>query len=853
VIRSFDSLAVRQLRTRRLRVLLTAFGIVLGVGMVFGVLLLVGTIRHTFDQLIDSAWGTTDVVVMGQAGGQMPDNTVERVRAMPGVRDAGGMVGSIFVRLDRNGQAIKGQKGRMMVAGYDPAHSPYDFRPVSGRLMRSGRELIIEQNWAKKNRYRVGSDVPVATPTGKMKLHVVGVFRLTSDLSFGDQGFAGMPVAEARRVMDLKDGWMQIAVKANDRSKAKELRKEVAARLGPGFDVKTPKALGDEIASQLQALNVVLYFFSGIALFVGGFLILNSFNMTVLQRVREIGMLRTLGATRGMIARSVLFEALAVGAVGTVLGLGLGFALSYGLIDLMKGMGMPVGKLYVTAGPALAAVVVGLLCTGLGAWRPARRAGRVPPIRAALGSLAVRRKPTPWRGLVGLALFLPGLLFGGSFWFGNQGGSGPLAAVAGIGGTMLMFVGMAMAAPYLITPLVAVLARPMRRVFPTSGRLAADAAASNPARTAATAVALTIGLSVIVVNSAMSGSFLGTISDQIDRTYARDFTVQPTGMPLTDGGGPIAVRVKRDIAAMPETGIVTPVRGLWFKLPGAGSSEPGLAMGIDPAAFGEVNKSEIQGASLSKALAGVARGGVIVTKDYSTQAGLQLGDRIPLKGPGGVRQAPVVGILKTISEGGVPGMQMSLDTMRAVYGNTTDSELLIKAKSDSMRAALGRRIDAYINSSHPNLESLSTAQVKDDIKSSVNQQFNFFNAIIGIAVIVSLLGVVNTLAMSVMERTRELGVLRALGASRWLVRTTMLDESLLITLAGAIAGVVIGALIGFVWVSGLDSMLPGITFRFPVTATVSVAIAAVVLGVIAAVLPARRAARLKPVEALNYE
>jgi putative ABC transport system permease protein len=276
-------------------------------------------------------------------------------------------------------------------------------------------------------------------------------------------------------------------------------------------------------------------------------------------------------------------------------------------------------------------------------------------------------------------------------------------------------------------------------------------------------------------------------------------------------------------------------------------------MGIDPAVFGQVNKSEIQGVSLSQALAGVARGGVIVTKDYSTQAGLHLGDRVPLKGPGGVRQAPVVGILKTISEGGVPGMQMSLDTMRQVYGYTTDNELLIKAKSESMRAALGRRIDAYINSSHPNLESLSTAQVKDEIKSQVNQQFNFFNAIIGIAVIVSLLGVVNTLAMSVMERTRELGVLRALGASRWLVRTTMLDESLLITLSGAIAGILVGTLIGFVWVAGLDSLLPGISFRFPVAATLSVGIAAVVLGVIAAALPARRAARLKPVEALNYE
>jgi putative ABC transport system permease protein len=324
-------------------------------------------------------------------------------------------------------------------------------------------------------------------------------------------------------------------------------------------------------------------------------------------------------------------------------------------------------------------------------------------------------------------------------------------------------------------------------------------------------------------------------------------------MPLANGGGPIARSVRRDIAAMPEAGVVTPVRVLVFKLPDAPGSQPGMAMAVDPVAFGKVDQSPIAGASRPAALAALARGGVIVNRGYATAAHLHVGSIVPLRGPERVQKARVAGILKTISDFPGLGMQMSLATMHSVYGGSTDNELLVKAVPGASTAVLGRRIDAYLQRSHPNLESLSVADVKHQIKSRITQQFNLFNAIIAIAVIVSLLGVINTLAMSVMERTREIGVLRALGASRWLVRTTMLDESLLITSAGALAGLAFGVLIAFVWVSGLDALLPGIAFHFPLGATVGVAVAAIVLGGLAAILPARRAARLKPVEALSYE
>src|SRR3954453_6931337 len=202
MLRSFDSLALRQLRTRRLRAVLTAFGIVLGVGMVFGVLLLVGTIRHTFDDLIDSAWGRSDLVVMGENGtGVLPNSALDAIRATPGVRDAGPMFGSVFVRLRANARPVKGTAGQMWVAGFDSKRPPYDFRYTAGRPVRAGNEVIVERNWARDRGVALGSRVPVATPSGRAPPRRGGIFRFSGGLSFGAAGLAGMPMDAARVLM----------------------------------------------------------------------------------------------------------------------------------------------------------------------------------------------------------------------------------------------------------------------------------------------------------------------------------------------------------------------------------------------------------------------------------------------------------------------------------------------------------------------------------------------------------------------------------------------------------------------------------------------------------------------------
>ncbi len=856
MLRSFDSIAIRQLRTRRLRALLTTFGIVLGVGMVFGVLLLVGTIRHTFDQLFNSIYGNSDLVASGQLGtGSLPASDLPRVRAVPGVKSATGDIFSVFTVVDEHGRAEKGPKSKLNVAGWERGGlDTGSVKVVAGRGELRGREIALADEWATDRGIKVGDVIRVATPAGIAPLRVAGIVRYSSGLSFGGQGFGRVDLAAGRVLMDKPGVYDEIRIVAQKGVAVEPLGKRIQRALGAGIEVRTPKAVSADVNDQLQGLNVVLYFFSGMALFVGAFLILNSFNMTVLQRMREIGMLRTIGATRGMVIRSVMLEGLALGVVGTALGLALGVGLATGLIHFMGNLGLPVGSVRLSAGDAIVAGLLGLVVTAAGALYPARRAGRVEPIRAVLGGSHPRRTASPVRAVVGLLLFLPGLLLGGLFWFGDFNTGSMLAGFVGIGGTMAMFVGMALAGPFVIMPVLTLLAVPFRRLLPTVGRLAADSVRANPLRTSATAAALMISLSVIVVDGVMSASFLGSISDQIDRNFAQDLTIQPQGF---GAGGPVAgisTDLRKHLADLSEAGTVTPIRTFFLKLPKLSTQNKlGQAVGVDPRVYPKVDLSKIEGTSRAGAYEGLAKGGIIVGNHYAKNAGLHVGDTLSLRGPSATKDVRIAGVVSTLAGGGIPLVQMSLDTMRSIYGVTSDSQLLVKARSAADRKPLERAADALVARKYPNLEVLSNAELKSSIRSHINQQFNFFNAIMAIAVIVSLLGVINTLAMSVIERTREIGVLRALGSSRWQVRRTMLDESLLIALAGAIAGILFGALVGWAWVRGIQINLEGLSFRFPIATVASVAISGVVLGALASILPARRAARLKVIEALSYE
>jgi putative ABC transport system permease protein len=273
----------------------------------------------------------------------------------------------------------------------------------------------------------------------------------------------------------------------------------------------------------------------------------------------------------------------------------------------------------------------------------------------------------------------------------------------------------------------------------------------------------------------------------------------------------------------------------------------------DPYQLERVDKPAYEGAPRAKILEGLQNGGVVVAKAYASSHDLAIGDRLTLEGPSATRRAPIVGIVDSY-EGGGQMIQVSPERLQAVYGVHTDVQLAIKARSEADRPVLARKLQALLAREYPGLEALSNAEVKKRTTDAVNQQFAFFNAIVAMAVLVGMLGIVNTLSMSVLERTREIGVLRAVGASRWRVRRTMADESLLISLAGTMAGMIAGLLVALVWILGMrQSTFPGLALRLPIGMLVTIAVLGFVIGVVASIVPARRAARLDPLAALRYE
>ena len=856
-MRSFGSLALKQVRSRRLRALLTAAGIVLGVGMVFAVLALSATIRGTFRDLFDSVYGRTDLVVSGSEGtGSLPQRELRLVERTPGVSEAVGDVTGVWTLVGKDGKASDSQSDQLNVGGFEPREPDLSSaETIEGRDPRRGRETTLQQSWADDHGLRVGDRVPLATPSGISLFRVVGLFQFSTGLEFGGQGFSFVPLSTARRLMDKRHVYDEIEVIASGTGQdaVSRLRGRLRARLGGGVEVSTPESRSADIENQLQSFDVILFFFAGMALFVGGFLIFNSFTMTVLQRMREIGMVRTLGATRGMVAGTVLREAILLCLAGIALGLGLGVLLAKALVAFVAAIGFPVGKLKLPPSAALIAVATGLVTTVVGALYPARRAGGVPPIRAILGAGEVRERPGARRAAVGLVLIALG--GAGCFNLASSSDSGTLVVAGGIVGVIALFMGIAALAPFAIVPLVGALSLPLRALG-IEGRLAADTVSATPKRTAATATALTVGLALVVALGTIGSSFLSTISDEFDRAFARDLTVQPRG--LAPGQGPqqtIAPGVRDRIARLPGAGVVARERFHFvpeLPAPPGERGSDGLLVGFNPAQYRQVDRTEPEGVSRDQMFRRLEHGQVTVGEGYADDHHLRVGDTVVLRGPSGTRRTRVAGIVKTVVFGGDTS-GMSLRTMREVYGITADSELAVTAASPADRGPLRQAIERVVEVDYPNLTVLSNDELKGNIEDMVNQQFGFFNAILGVAVIVSLFGIINTLTMSVLERTREIGVLRALGSTRWQVRRTIVDESLVIALIGAVIGIVVGAALGFVILKGIASLVPGAGYQPPWVTIGAVALAGVVLGLVASILPARRAARLDVIDALSYE
>ena len=849
-LRRFSGLSFRNLRARPQRTLLTATGVVLGVGIVYGVITLSDTMSGTFTELFSRAYGAADITVTAAGdSGAFDESVVEKVRDYEGVASAAPRLSlPASLVLQERGENGLPEVQAMRLFGVEPESAALatGFELTEGRFPKGGKEITLDAGSAESAGVKIGEKVVLATPRGPEKLELVGLLRVPGG-SFGGVAFGMAPLSYAQRAFDEPGRISGIAVDAADGTPVGEVREGLDRGLGEGLQSERSETRTQEIGSQLQGFKISLLFFAGTALFVGAFLVFNALSMTVLERTRELGMLRSLGSTRAMIARLVITEALLLGLFGSLLGVLFGYAMAKGLVYLFgRAFLFEVTELVLSPFALVSALLVGVAVTVLAALYPASRAGRVSPVeamraRSSRTGPARTRLAGPVLGLVLLGVSVPWVYYLASNLSANLGG---LVYASGIAAVIAAFMGVSLIIPVLVRPLAALFSPVLGLFFGVEGRMAAANATRNRARTALTASALMVGISLVVAFASLGGSVLGTIRAYLEDSLGSDYVVQPADRTSDVAFSPELPEEINDIAGVERT---TSMVSTYLR----DGEEMSAVLGVDDH-YPEIFRLNYTADTPPDAFGGLDRGGALVGKQLAEARGLRVGSKVELPSPEGRKSYPVAGIVDNDIVGGGSGIYLSKEALARDFNETEGEFLAIKAESGTDRGALTERIEAALGD-YPQFTLYSNAEWKAQIESDFNRQYVFFYAIMGVSVAVSAFGVVNTLSMSVFERTREIGILRAVGTTRLQIGRLVIDEGIVISLIGCLVGVALGSLLGYLFVRGSGAGGFEVAFYYPKIPALAALLAGLFIGIFAGLLPARSAARKSIVEAVGYE
>lgn len=843
-------LALRNLGAHRLRLVLTTLAIVLGVSFIAGTFVFTDSLQRSFDQIF--AQRNADVVVtarsqfqggggFGQGSATLPGSLLSQVEAVRGVRAAEGYVGAQgAVVIGPDGRPVGGQNPAALGASWtsDPAINP--FTVLRGAPPRGAKQVALTERTAELAGVDVGGTVRIVTPLGgtAQEFTVSGILQASiAGASAGGGTVSVFDLPTAQQLMVGPDLLTQIRVLADPGVSADTLRADVAAVLPSDAQARTGAQIASDAASRLQEalrfLNTFLLAFALIALFVAAFLIFNTFSMLVAQRTRELALVRAVGASSGQVRTSVLLEALVVAVLASSIGLALGLALAQLLRLLFKTFGaeLPGGGLVVAPRTFVATYVIGIGVTLLAAWIPARRAGRTPPVAAMRTDSAPPARSLRLRAVVGVVLLVLAMVLAvaGLRLQGNSERAAQLVGASAFTGLLAMIV----LAAFLAAPLVRVLGLPFRTA---TGRLAGGNARRSPRRTAATASALMIGVALMSALAVIAASATASIVRVIDNTIGADFVVFGSSF------RPFPHAVYEAIKGTPGTDVVTYVRQTVAQPPKGGRTP---VTGVDPALIGgAISLTFTQGSLDSLAL-----GRTAVDTKTAAENGYRVGDVITLTYPNGRGTLTVSGLYEPA--GPYTGFVVSLPTLSSIGSLEQDSAVYVTladgANAEQVRNELDQRLQAF-----PVVQLQDQAQFKDDIAQQVNQVLGFLFALLALAVLIAFLGIVNTLLLSVVERTRELGLVRAIGATRPQVRRMVTIEALLIAVFGALLGVGLGVTYGALLQRVLEP--EGFTeLAVPGGQLVVFVVLAGVGGVLAALWPAWRASRLNMLRAIATE
>ena len=844
--------ALKGVAAHKVRLALTALAIILGVGFIAGTYILTDTMNAAFDGLFQQISKGVAVEVSGtpkftsSVGGEdsgsaqrVPASLVPTVAAVQGVRVAEGTVGGYAQLVDKKGKAIS--TGGALTLGTswtsDPGMSSLTIR--QGRPPENSSEIAVDAGTATKHELKLGDTVTVLLQGPSMQAKIVGIVGFGSQDNLLGATLVVFDTATAQRVFDAPNQFDAIEVAADPGVSAVTLRDRIQAALPDGFQAKTGQETAQtqstDIKKALSFFTIALLVFADIALFVGAFIIYNTFSILVAQRTRELALLRALGASGAQVRRAVLIEAAVVGVVASLIGLAFGFVVAAGLRALLNAFGidLPSTSLQVLPRTIIVGLIIGIGVTLVSAIAPARRAAKLPPVAAL-------RDPEPSstafslaRTILGGALTLAGI---GALFLGLFGGTSSSGLLVGIG-ALLVFLGVGGLSPLIARPLARGLGAPPARLAGISGRLGRENAMRNPKRTASTAAALMIGLGLVAFVSIFAASVKSSATAALDSALKADYIVSSTSFQ------PFSQNVAGELRSKSEFASVSQLRQGIMGFRGAAAQ----VTGADPATLTQVVSVPMKAGSVS-ALS--RQNGLLVWEQTASSNGWSLGDTVPVTfNATGKQELKIVGLYTDNRLLG--NYVISLDTYDRNFTQQLDTFVLATTAPGVSQSQAKAAANA-VAKSFPNVQVQDQAQFRAKQASQVDTLLGLITALLGLAILIALFGIVNTLGLSILERTREIGLLRAVGMARRQVRGMIRWEAVIIAVFGAVLGIAVGVFFGWAMVRALNSQ--GITsLTIPYGQLLFYVILAGVFGVLAGVFPARRAAKLNVLQAIATE
>lgn len=843
------------------RMALSAVAVMLSVAFVCGTLVFTDTMNTTFDKLF--AVTSSDVTVSpkeAKGGEEVSDRgrpetldgqVVEKIAKAEGVQGAEGAVMSMSVTVvNAKNENMGSTTGAPTIAGNWNNNELKSMKITAGHAPRGPTEVMVDADTAKKHHLELGDELRTIAVTGDIRAKITGITTFT--VTNPGAAIVYFDTATAQRQLLGEPGsFTHVNVTAKDGVSDEQLKQNVATALGADtYKLQTAKEAADanrkDVGSFMNVLKYVMLGFAGIAFLVGIFLIFNTFSMLVAQRTREIGLMRAIGADSGQVLKSVVLEAYLLGLVGSALGVGAGIGLAVGLMELMGQMGMELSTDDLTIAwttPAIG-LLLGIKVTAIAAFIPARRAGKVSPMAA------LRESGTPGDKKAGivravLGLVLTGIGGAGLFLAAAAEKAGPGSMWLGLG-VVFTLIGFIVIGPLLAAGVVRVLSGVVLRPFGPVGRLAERNALRNPRRTGATAAALMIGLALVACLSVVGSSMVASATDELDKSVGADYIVN------SQTGQPVLPQAEQALRATQGLDHVTAYREVEAKVTAPDGASETVDLGAtDPTYAQDIRRKMVAG----EHAAAYGEGSMSVGSEYATAHGIKLGDELTVAFTGGNTVKLKVAAI-TSDEGNLDKTMKYVSTAVARANVPADRlplpfMLLTSAKDGQSDAAAYKAVKAAM-AEYPQYMVRNQADYKQALKDQVGQLLNMVYGLLGLAIVVAILGVVNTLALSVVERTREIGLMRAIGLSRRQLRRMIRLESVVIALFGALFGLGLGMGWG-VTAQQLLELQDLKVLEIPWPTILGVFAASAFVGLFAALVPAFRAGRMNVLNAIASE